>query len=105
MRKRLIHRMERPVAVMKIIFGWAIMLTLFVGGATFLAYVAAIILGGDEAVRITAFIKNYIIPGITYASTVSVLYGLIIMYLSGQTALSAKKAKTEAKSNEDKNKA
>ena len=92
-RTKFIKKMEKPVAVMKTVFGWAIMLSLFVGGATMIGYVVAIILGGEPAAAITAFIKKYIIPGVTYTATVSVLFGLIIMYLSGQTALSAKKNK------------
>ena len=91
-RARMIKRLERPVAVLKKIFGWSVMLTLFVGGASFFAFILAIAVGGELAVSITAFIKQYIIPGVTYASTVTVLYGIIVMYLSGQTALSAKKS-------------
>ena len=92
-RDKFIKKMEKPVTVMKAIFGWAIMLSLFVGGVSCIGYIAALILGGDAAVAITAFIKQYIIPGVTYTATVSVLFGLLIMYLSGQTALSAKKKK------------
>ena len=90
-RAKFIKKMEKPVAVMKTVFGWAIMLSLFVGGATIIGYIVAIILGGEPAAAITDFIKKYIIPGVTYTATVSVLFGLVIMYLSGQTALSGKK--------------
>ena len=105
MRKKLIKKMSGTVAVMKLIFGWAIMLSLLVGGAMFFGYVVAIILGGEHAVLITAFIKKYIIPGVTYTSTFTVLFGLIIMYLSGETALSASKKSSNPKSKDSKTKA
>ncbi|MBQ4071824.1 MAG: hypothetical protein IJD51_05380 [Clostridia bacterium] len=88
---RLIKKLERPVAVCKLIFGYGIMLTLFAGGSLLLGYLVALILGGDAAAAICAFIKSYLIPVITYTTTVLVLFGIILMYLSGEMALTAKK--------------
>ena len=79
--------------VLKTIFGWGIMLCLFAGGLTFFGYVAALIIGGDIAAAICAFIYKTIIPYIIYASTVIVLLGLAAMYLGGETALTANKKK------------
>ncbi len=89
--KKLIKKMEKPVAVGKIIFGYAIMLSLFIGGATLLGFIVALCIGGDVAAEICAFIKKFMIPGVTYTSTVAVLFGILLMYLSGEVALSAKK--------------
>lgn len=75
--------------VCKMIFGYGIMITLFVGGLTFFGYVFALIIGGDTAVLICAFIYKTIIPGMIYTSTVMVLFGLIAMYLAGEFALTA----------------
>lgn len=90
-KQKVIKKLERPVSICKIIFGYGIMISLFVGALTMLGFVFAICVGGDLAVQICAIIKKYIIPAITYTSTVMVLFGLVIMYMSGQSALTAKK--------------
>ena len=71
----------------KMIFGYGIMIVLFVGGLTFFGYLAAIIIGGETATAICTFIYKQIIPVIIYASTVLILFGLLCMYLAGETAL------------------
>ena len=94
---KMIEKLKKPVGVCKIIFGYGIMIGLFVGGLTFVGYIIALIVGGDTALEICNIIKKYIIPSVTYISTVMVLFGLILMYLSGEVALSAsKKKKTES---------
>lgn len=90
-----IKKLEKPVAVCKIIFGYGIMISLFVGALTMLGFILALCIGGDTAAQICAVIKGYIIPAITYTSTVMVLFGLVIMYMSGQSALTAKKNKKD----------
>ena len=44
--------------ILKMIFGYGIMLSLFLGGATFFGYVAALIIGGETATLICNFIYN-----------------------------------------------
>lgn len=97
---RFIKKIEKPVNVCKTIFGYGIMISLFVGGLTVLGYVFALIVGGNLAVDICSFIKSYLIPAITYLSTIMVLFGIILMYLSGESALSAKKKKVDKTENE-----
>ncbi len=75
--------------VCKLIFGYGIMITLFVGGVTFFGYVAALAIGGETAAQICTFIYEKIIPIMIYASTVLVLFGLLAMYLAGEFALTA----------------
>ena len=75
--------------IFKIIFGYGIMITLFMGGLTFFGYVAALIIGGDTAEIICKFIYKDLFPIIIYAASILVLFGLLTMYLSGQTALTA----------------
>ena len=87
----MIKRLEKPVSVCKLIFGYGIMISLFAGGALCFAYIAAFCIGGETATEICAFIKKYVIPTITYSTTILVLFGLLLMYLSGEVALSAKK--------------
>ena len=93
--QKMIEKLKKPVAVGKIIFGYAIMISLFVGGATLIGFIVALCVGGDAAAAICAFIKAYMIPGVTYTSTVAVMFGIILMYLSGEIALSAKKKARE----------
>ena len=77
--------------VLKTIFGYGIMVSLFAGGLTFFGFVAALIIGGDVAASICAFIYERIFPVIIYLSVTMVLLGLVVMYLSGQKALTPEK--------------
>ncbi len=81
-------------AVLRIVFGYGIMLCLFSGALLFLGYVAALIIGGDTAAEICAFISETITPIIIMASTILVLLGLLVMYLNGETALTSDKKKS-----------
>lgn len=79
---------------MKLIFGYGIMISLFVGGLTFFAYLAALIIGGDSATLICEFIYKKIVPIMIYTSTVTVMLGLVSMYLAGEKALTPSKHNT-----------
>ena len=81
-------------AVMKTVFGYGIMICLFAGGLTFFGYLAALIIGGETAAAICAFIYKTIIPYIIKLSTGMVLLGLAAMYLNGEMALTSDKKKT-----------
>ncbi len=83
--------LKKISAVLKTIFGYGIMICLFAGGMTFFGYVAALIIGGNTAALICAFIYKQIIPVIVYATSILVLLGLVAMYLNGEMALTAKK--------------
>lgn len=80
-------------AVLKMIFGYGIMICLFVGGATFLGYLVALIIGGPIATAICEFIYKTIIPYVIMGSTIMVLLGLVAMYFNGEVALTAEKKK------------
>lgn len=80
--------------VLKYVFGWGVMLSLFAGGLTFFGYLAAVIIGGGEGgigAQICEIISKEITPIITYVSTSCVLLGLLTMYLSGEQALTVGK--------------
>lgn len=91
LKKSFIEKIAKPVSICKTIFGYGIMISLFIGGLTLLGYIFALCVGGNLAVEICEIIKEYVIPAITYTSTIMVLFGIILMYLSGESALSAKK--------------
>lgn len=84
--------------VLAVIYGYGIMLALFLGGLTFFAYLVALGIGGETATAICTFIYKSFYPILVYASSVFVLLGLVVMYLRGETALSSKKKeKTDKK--------
>ena len=84
--------LNKIVNVMKVVFGWGVMLSLFAGGLTFFGYAAALILGGETAAVICTLLYKQILPVIIRVSTVLVLMGLLIMYLDGEVALTARKS-------------
>ena len=87
--------MKKISDVLKMIFGYGIMLSLFLGGATFFGYIAALIIGGDTAAAICEFIYKDFLPIIVYYTSILVLLGLVAMYLGGELALTAEKKKKQ----------
>ena len=87
------EKMKKISDVLKLVFGYGIMITLFVGGLTFVGYLAASVIGGDTAALICKIIYKNIIPVMIYATTVLVIFGLITMYLAGEKALTPSKRK------------
>ena len=81
---------------LKKIFGWGIMITLFVGGLTFFGYLAALIIGGDTAAAICHFLHKQLMPVVIYVTTCLIMLGLLAMYLAGEKALTPQKRKHEA---------
>ena len=92
------EKFKKLSTILKTIFGYGIMLTLFVGGLTFFGYAAALIIGGDIATAICTFIYEQIVPIMIYVTTCLVLLGLVAMYMAGEKALlPGSKKKKEAK--------
>lgn len=79
--------------ILSTIFGYGIMLSLFVGGLTFFGYLIALVIGGDIATEICTFIYKTILPIVIKTSTIMVLLGIVIMYLNGEVALTSNKKK------------
>lgn len=77
----------------KLIFGYGIMISLFLGVVVFLGYMVALILGGETAVGLCNWIYKTLVPFMVYLSTASVLLGLVAMYLAGESALTSGKKK------------
>ena len=82
---------------LKIIFGYGIMITLFVGGLTFFGYLAALFIGGDIAALICEVIYKKIVPVMIYVTTMMILLGLMTMYLAGEKALTTSKRNESSK--------
>ena len=79
--------LKKISGVCRIIFGWGIMIVLFAGGLTFFGYVGALIIGGKTAMAICTWIYKSFIPVMIYTSNILILFGLLTMYIAGETAL------------------
>lgn len=87
------EKMKKLSDILKVVFGYGIMISLFVGGLTFFGYVAALIVGGDTAVKICDFISKTVNKNMIYLSTIMILLGLVTMYLAGEKALTPSQSK------------
>lgn len=87
---------EKIAKVLQTIFGYGVMICLFVGGLTFFGYLAALIIGGDAAAAICSFLYEGLFPYLILLATIMVLVGLAKMYFAGEVALTAGKAKKKA---------
>ena len=89
---------EKLAKVLTYVYATGIAIALFVGALSVIGYVAAIIIGGETAAKICDFIYKDLYPHIIYLSSVSILIGLVKMYVAGQKALvPPKKKKSESK--------
>ena len=85
----------------KKIFGYSVMITLLGGGLTMLCYVVALIAGGKTAAKICDITYNVIWPMIIKTANVTIVIGLIAMYLNGDKALSPSEKKKKLTKNND----
>ena len=85
--------LNRISHILEVIFGYGIMLSLFIGGLSFFGYLAAIIIGGDTATLICQFIYKDMYPYLVSGTSIIVLIGILKMYLCGETALNASNKK------------
>lgn len=88
--KALINKIIR---IIEYIFGYGIMISLFVGGLSFFGYLGAFVIGGQVAKEICEFIYKDLYPRLIYFTSVIVLLGIVKMYLCGQTALKSSSKK------------
>ncbi|MBQ3596352.1 MAG: hypothetical protein II988_00885 [Clostridia bacterium] len=84
-------------SVCKLIFGYGVMITLFLGGLTFIGYLLALIIGGDTASAICNFLYKEFFPILIYITSCLVLFGLLAMYLAGEKSLTPTKRKIPEK--------
>ena len=84
---------EKLAKVLTYVYATGIALALFLGALSAFGYVAAIIIGGKTAADICNFIYKDFYPHIIYLSSVSILIGLVKMYVAGQKALVPPKKK------------
>lgn len=87
--------MKKFVSVLRTIYGYSILVVLFAGCVMFAGYMAALIIGGDAAAAICEFVYKQFAPVIIKITTSTVLFGLVIMYLDGEVALTVSKKKNK----------
>ncbi len=84
---------KKVLPVIKTIFGWSVMITLLGGGLTMLSYVVALIVGGDLAAKICEITYKEVWPIIIKVTNITIVLGLIAMYINGEKALSPSEKK------------
>ena len=84
---------KKIAAALRLVFGYGVMISLFVGGLTFVGFLVALCIGGDKATAICVFIQKQVFPVVIKVATSMVLLGLVTMYFAGETALTAAKKK------------
>ena len=87
------EKMKKISTVMKAIFGYGLLVSLLVSALVFLGFVVALIVGGEFAVWLSAFLYKGIVPILIYATSLLVLFGLLAMYLGGEAKGKADKPK------------
>ena len=83
--------MKKISDVLLKIFAYGILACLFAGGMSLAGYLIAMVIGGESATALCAWVFKTYLPWIIKASSVFTGIGLLGMYLSGQTALSVNK--------------
>ena len=77
-------------------FGYMVFIALILGGLAFFGFVAAFIMGPEAGGALGVAIKGKYFPWVIRFGTLTILTGLISMYLNGEEALSLKSDKAEA---------
>ncbi|MBQ9163112.1 MAG: hypothetical protein IJX74_07570 [Clostridia bacterium] len=84
---------EKAAKVLSYVYGIGIAVALFAGALSVLGYVVAMIAGGDTAAQICKFIYKDFYPVIVYLSSITILLGLLKMYVAGEKSLVPPKKK------------
>ena len=86
---------ESTAKVLTYVYASGIAVALFAGALSVFAYIAALIIGGDEAAKICSFVYKDFYPVIIYMSSISILIGLVKMYVAGEKSLVPPKRKKQ----------
>lgn len=94
---------ENIYKVLQKIYGITMMIAFFGGIVPLIPYIIAVIIGGPAAEKLMLFFSTKYYPWIIALASISVIIGLIAMYVGKQQALS-KKSFTQKNNNEDSDK-
>ena len=84
---------ENTAKVLSYVYAIGIAAALLAGALSVFGYIAAMIIGGETAAEICAFIYKDFYPVIIYISSISILLGLVKMYIAGEKSLVPPKKK------------
>lgn len=101
MKKFLKTLRQKTLLVLRTIFGWSVMITLLGGGLTMLSYVVALIVGGDLAAKICEITYKEVWPIIIKVTNITIVLGLLAMYINGDKALSPSEKKKKLTKDND----
>lgn len=80
--------MKKVSKVILTIFSVGVLATLIAGAVAFVGYVAALIIGGEDAAVLCTFIKGPFFNWVIRICSITTAFGLIGMYLNKVKALS-----------------
>ena len=81
--------MKKVSDILLKIFAYGILICLFAGGFSLVGYLIGLIIGGENAENLCAWVFKTYLPWVIKATSVFTGIGLIGMYLSRQKALTA----------------
>lgn len=92
---------QKILLVLRTLFGCSTAITLLGGGLTVLTYVVALIVGGDLAAKICEVTYKEVWPVIIMIANITIVLGLIAMYINGDKALSPSEKKKKLTKDND----
>jgi len=95
MRKKLFNILNR-------IYGIMMTASFFAGFLPLIPFIIAIIIGGETGEKIALFLKNDYYPYVIIVGSISVVVGLIAMYVGKLEGLSVKNVSADNKKTEEK---
>ena len=101
MKKFFVTLREKILQVLRFVFGCSVAVTLLGGGLTMLCYVVALIVGGDAAAKICDITYKQVWPVIIMTANITIVLGLIAMYINGDKALSPSEKKKKLTKDND----
>jgi hypothetical protein len=93
---------EKIYAVLQKIYGITMTVAFFGGVLPLIPFIIAIIIGGTTGESVAVFLYKQYYPWVIALASISVLIGLIAMYVGNVEALSSKSFKTDDKKEEQK---
>ncbi len=82
--------MKKFTDVLLKIFAYGIIACLFAGGLSLIGYLVGLIIGGEVAANLCAWVFKTYLPWVIKATSILTGIGLLGMYLNKQKALTAK---------------
>ena len=81
--------MKKLTDILLKVFSYGIIVCLFAGGLSLVGYIVALLIGGEAATDLCAWIFGTYLPWVIKATSVFTGIGLVGMYLNKQKALTA----------------